>query len=451
VAERQHKVVLIGAKGYERTVDDRRVDCVQWSEIKKIKNIRDYDLVILNMLPLNKASTRDEVDWETFYKLLDFTSAMDILGNKGKIIVLGDPRLTMTIKSDQKDFLIWTGVDFVWDSEPGDTVIISESGYWPQFYDYMLKLKKWAYSLAFTKLNERIVSSRFDLNYYRSTGNRLSIHLNALCFNRYNHSLACQLTYRLMDFGITKESGPIIFLPEIDLSEDETIQLVLTSVCGIETNLPEPEWISGFLAPGQEEIDAEIARIDKEIKIKLAERNGLEKKRIECRELLKLLYEREFALEPIVRNILRSFGAEVVEPTENNKEDGWLHVNITGKVFEGVLEIKSTKSETFNDMGRKQLLDWIDRGRTLHNKEYKGIFIGNSSVDIPTSDRKNPFETNWVNAAVLSRICVIKTQDIYCIYLLKLKGLVDMDQFWNELFQTNGIFDMEKYLALLRN
>ena len=43
--------------------------------------------------------------------------------------------------------------------------------------------------------------------------------------------------------------------------------------------------------------------------------------RTSVRSCLKLLYEREFALEPIVRDILELLGANVEESAESNKED----------------------------------------------------------------------------------------------------------------------------------
>jgi hypothetical protein len=51
----------------------------------------------------------------------------------------------------------------------------------------------------------------------------------------------------------------------------------------------------------------------------------------------------------------------------------------------GVLEIKNTQSDQFSGDGRKQLLDWIDRGRTQEQMNYKGIFVGNSAVTKPVN------------------------------------------------------------------
>jgi len=165
----------------------------------------------------------------------------------------------------------------------------------------------------------------------------------------------------------------------------------LRDVCGVEASLPEPEWISDYEAPGQTAVDQEIAKIVEELGSAKEQFVQAQKKREEIRACLKLLYEREFGLEPAVQNILRGLGAHVEDPKEANKEDGWVTVNVEGQVYEGVLEIKSTRSAQFGEDGIRQLLDWIDRGTKMRQKKYKGIFIGNSSVDTPGKERPWPF------------------------------------------------------------
>ena len=178
-------------------------------------------------------------------------------------------------------------------------------------------------------------------------------------------------------------------------------------------------------------------------------RKQAQEEKEKCRRCLKLLYEREYELEPVVRDALRGFGAHVEDPSEPNKEDGWISVKVGDKLYEGVLEIKSTKSDQFDERGRKQVLDWIDRGRTLRQKNYKGIFIGNSAVDKPFHERPWAFSDSWSKAAELSGICAIKTEDLYVIHLLYLRGEINTDQFFEDVFNTNGILDMKKYREML--
>lgn len=462
MVRRKHKVILIGAKGYQRTAEGLQVDCFLWSQIAQVRNIRDYDTIILDLLPLENESSREEIAWEHFFSLLDFHSTMDVLQNGGMIIVIGDPRYRINLKqkheksekdskeSKEREFLSWTGIDFVWDSEPGDTVIFQNDYDHRQYSEYVNKLNRWEYSLATCNVNIETLSSRFNMGYIEKQSGDIHLSKDRFCYNRYKNGLAFALQYQYRkreyhDWRVVEEFGPIVILPKISLPEDDTIQIVLTEICGIATNLPEPEWLSEFPAPGQKAIDDEITRIKGELENTFDRLKKAQEQKQECRKCLKLLYEREFALEPVVRDILRGLGAHAEDPVENNKEDGWIVVKLGDTTKEGVLEIKSTKSDTFSEEGRKQLLDWIDRGRTLRRKNYKGIFIGNSAVDKPYKERPWAYSDSWSKAAELSGICALKTEDLYVIHLLNARGKLDLDQFWKDIFETNGIFDMKKY------
>jgi hypothetical protein len=171
--------------------------------------------------------------------------------------------------------------------------------------------------------------------------------------------------------------------------------------------------------------------------------------RVKARVCLKLLYEREYALEPVVRDILRQLGATVEEPAEKNKEDGWITIQVAGTTHEGVLEIKSATSDQFREDGRRQVSEWIERGREIRGKNYKRIFIGNSAVAKPLNslgDRPDAFSDSWKKAAKLSGICAMKSEELFLIYTLHKRGKVHLDDFWTKLFTTNGIFDIQPFI-----
>ena len=472
MTSRKRKVVLVGAKGFQRTTQDVQVDCFLWSQFGKIKNVRDYDTVVLNLLPLASDKNRSIVTWSKFFSLLDFHSAVDILQNGGMILVIGDPKFQVSLdpppKKNKKSqetqeaktvpFLQWSGVKFAWDSEPGDTVIFEDDYDHRAFADYIGKLSKWDYSLELCRLNEETLGDHFNLEYIKS--NNMDIHLSKdfFCRNRYKHALAFALRLQFRKeayYGmhprmeVSQSFGPMVFLPKVSLSEDETVQLALSSVCGIESDLPEPAWLDEFTAPGQKKIDDAITRINAELQTTFGQLGKAHSDREKSRHCLKLLYEREYDLEPVVRDILRGLGAHVEDPEDKGKEDAWIVVNVGERTYEGVLEVKSTRADEFGEGGRKQLLDWIDRGRTLRGKNYKGIFIGNSAVDKALRERPWAFNDNWTKAAKLSHICALKTEDLYIIHLLKARGAIQMDDFWQDLFETNGVLDMKKYLEIL--
>ena len=426
------------------------MDCMSWDKLSGISNVRDYDVLVLNLLSIKTQAARNKVDWGKFNELLDFSRASDILTNGGTIVVLGDPRFEIPKLREPgvKTFLDWTGATFAWDNQPGDTLKFAEADRYKEFRDYLRHLRKWNYSLGQCFLNSSVFGDKWDLHELERQRCRISVKIYAACSNRYDHPLAFCIHHQILDEykRIHIPYGYIYLLPEISLDEDETLLIVLRDFCDAASELPEPEWLSDFNVPGQKTIDDKIAQI----KVTLGEqRAALEKATnewVKARTCLKLLYEREYALEPVVRNILRELGAKVEDPVEKNKEDGWVTIQVADKTYEGVLEIKSTRSDQFNEDGRRQVLDWIDRGRTIRGKDYKGIFIGNSAVTKPLKDRPDAFSDSWKRNTTLSHICAMKSEELFLIYLFHKQGKVNLDDFWTKFFKTDGIFDITPLL-----
>jgi hypothetical protein len=242
----------------------------------------------------------------------------------------------------------------------------------------------------------------------------------------------------------------MIFLPRLNLSEDETITLILRDICGVETDLPEPAWVAQLKAPGQDSVDAEIGNITGELDTLREKLRKVESKRRAVRAALKLLYDRGSSLELTVRDTLRKLGAEVEDPTEPGKEDGWIVYHLDDRMLEGVLEVKSTRNQQFTEEPLRQLLEWIQRGVELRQKKYKGIFVGNDSIDDPPSKRPNAFSDSWRINAELNKIAAIKTEDLYAAYSLNTVGKLDVPAFWKRVFSTDGIFDGKSYWDMLR-
>jgi len=43
----------------------------------------------------------------------------------------------------------------------------------------------------------------------------------------------------------------------------------------------------------------------------------------------------------------------------------------------------------------------------------------------------------------------MKTEDLYVVYVLSRRRLLDLDAFWEKLFTTDGLFDRLEYWAAL--
>jgi hypothetical protein len=149
---RPKKIALIGATGFEYGSPEARIDCFPWNRLRKVTNLADYDVVILDLLSLDNTELLDSA---AFRKALNVGTAHEVLTkSESAIFVLGDPRFTIQAESEGhrsygQAFLAWTGIEFIWDDRAGDTVErgwdARQGGLFEAFAD---KLAHWHYSLA---------------------------------------------------------------------------------------------------------------------------------------------------------------------------------------------------------------------------------------------------------------------------------------------------------------
>ncbi len=348
----------------------------------------------------------------------------------------------------------------VWDDRPGDTVVREPEAEVEPVKTFVDNLGRWEYSLDACRAMPDEFEGVFDLDVLRKQDLRLAVQVEPLCATRYGNPLifSVRLSAADLEYGhpgnqtIHREtlSGPIVFFPELRLTERETVELVLRDLCGVDVSAPEPEWVADFVAPGQEAIEREIAELDARIGELIDEHDRKVEERDAVREPLRLLYETGAALEEAVWSVMEALGAEVERPEDRTKEDGWISVRIGDEAFEGVLEIKGVGGRHFNLGGLRQLTDWIERGMSLRKKKYHGVFVGNSAIGEPPRTRIWPFNNNWVEQAKMRGYAAVRTEDLYVVYLLDRTGrLPDREEFWRALFAAEGPLDMRPYLRRL--
>lgn len=441
------KLLIIGSKAFTMSTEDWLIDSFAWDEVDKIQNPYDYHTLVISLLGICDDDARNNVEWNKVWSKLTVPKTWHFLKCKGTVIVVGDPTFYVRTEKRMKvPFLWWTGFRFAWDNSPGDTKRPSEKFAFVK--EYMQRLQKWKYSLKDVQIDPSF--SEFTRMYLKEENVRLQ--KRTFFENRSKFALAFLVCFQMPGKipgrpDLHNYTGPVIFLPEINATEKETLMIVSRDLCDIEILTPEPEWVRHYVAPGQKQIDKRISTRQKAI---LKEKKCLEKdedKRIEARECLKLLYVGETELEPVVWNTLEKLGAKVERPKNPGKEDGWIFIKVGNWNHRGVLEIKSTKSNQFNEDGIGQLAKWKDRGIRLRNEKYKGIFIGNNCRDKPPSQRPCPFADDWRRSADMSEICALTTEYLYKIYLLKSSKKLDINAFWSDVFQTNGVFSIDKYFS----
>lgn len=466
-AERQLRIALFGTLGYERGSGAACVECFRWNELRKIKNLADYDVVVLNLLSLGRP---EDMDAEAFRAALDVRTTRQILQDgSGSIFVLGDPRFDLPSEFEGRvyaePFLSWTGLEFSWDDRGGVAVQNVWANLEGPMATYAANLDRYRFSMVGCRpfLDEEGLWGMWGRKELEGEGLRASVSIEGICTTRYGQHVAFVVNHTTepvvegvrrhvggrtytTDVEPKPASGPIAFLPESRLSEEQTLELILRDMFGVEMSAPEPEWIEAFQAPGQEEVNEAIAETDAQIEALLEQREEMLREREEVRRPLGLLYQTGDALEQAVWSVLEALGAEVERPEKgSNLEDGWVSVRFNEDVLEFVLEIKGVDREHFDFKGLRQLTDWVSNGIDLRSKEYKGLLVGNSSLKRPPRWRVWPFNNNFVGNAEKRRHVAIRSEDLYILYLLDRRGELDREEFWRKLYETHGPFDMRPY------
>ncbi len=471
---RPSRIAVVGASGFEHDSEAAVVRCFRWDRLRKVRNLADYDVLVLDLLSLSDPTA---IDAKELKKLLDVHTTRQVLGKgEGAIYVLGDPRFTIQYEGPDgtvtEPFLAWSGFDFSWDDRGGVAIERTRVGEEGPLTDFAESLDRYEYSMSACKVvkdDENALWGIWGFENFNGTTLQAIGQSDDLCTTRYGLSVAFAITHAVVPVepSVTRhvgrrtyqeggtgpplfESGPILFLPRSRLSEEETIELILRDIYGVEISAPEPEWVEALEAPGQKAVDGSISEIDARLRELEAEREDRLRKRRRIRRPLALLYQTGDALEEAVWLVLEQLGAEVERPPEGeNRADGWVSVRLEDETLEWVLEIKGEDKDHFGFKPLRQLGNWIADAVESTGKPYKGLMVGNSSRTQPPSRRIWPFNSNFLNQSRSMRHAVIRSQDLYVVYLLDSRGELDREGFWRGLFDAEGPLDVARYWAKL--
>jgi hypothetical protein len=75
-----HKILILGAKGYNRQSLEVEVRNFRWNQLPNIESIGDFDTVIINLL---SRPPIEEVDWKTFFRLFHPSCVNDVVAPGG--------------------------------------------------------------------------------------------------------------------------------------------------------------------------------------------------------------------------------------------------------------------------------------------------------------------------------------------------------------------------------
>lgn len=443
------KIALLTNTDLQHKAEKFRVNCFSWSKLDESDSLSDYDTIVLDLVSCTKVGVR----WHIFEKILNPFTFRDILIGGGRIIILGNPVFEHQSVAAKRRvaFLNWTGMRYDWTLQSGDTCIEASDQIPEGIATYMSYVDQWSFSLRTCEPYANYLKMLVEAIGEDPETCRIRLHFEEYYKNRYNCSLAYAI-YFVVERATSTDSdkpayeeirrmGPLIFLPETTASKDQISSIILRDICQASTGLPEPGWADSITVAGQDQLEVELIDAKRQAEMANERLLLLKEHRQELRQYLRLLYDTGSALGQIVRRTLVELGAIVQDPESDREGDGWIHFDMGSQTCEGILKICGTTASRFDEKELTQLDEWVSKGISQEQKRYKGIFIGNQSIDLNPEARQFPFTHSFKENARLRGIVALTTEDLYRIYLLSLEERLKPEMLWSELFGTDGVFD----------
>ena len=447
------RIAVLGAAGFDVTAAGTIVRCFPWTYHGTASEVADFDVAIVNLagaevresFPGGPALPTD-IDGAIVSALL--TAARRLIDAGGEVVVVGRPDTYYwgaggpghgpgwTVQVE------WTGLRLNWDEHTGDRIERTEDE--TPFAPYLARVKRYEYSLT----------GAIGAELYRPTGHpmdpwgglpravaRMEVVTQQLLWTRHRGLVASVHSVWSPLEGPGRQPARVVLLPPLTEGGDESVTVILRDVYGVPVASPDAPWLTTIAAPGEQAVQAQIEAVNDQIAALEDTLRQLEVERATLRRALRLLSQGGPELEVEVRDAFRRLGADVEDPTEPNKEDGWIVVRLPGVTLHGVLEIKSTQKTAFDEGGLRQLQEWKARGTGKRGVAYKGLFIGNSAYGLAPDARPDPFGTNFRRTAASNDLVALTTT----VLLAELTQVVDQgtaaDNFWRKLFATRGVYE----------
>ena len=440
----------------------RRVTAYTWDNLPKPLNVADYDVTVLNLEPLCDEELCDRVNIHALPSMEQF--ARLLFSHESEIIIIGDARISIGGRSSNVLVNRWFPIFPSFDSDHGDAICDVD----PEFTYYFQYVREWSYfSTSVYK------ESRSNPDYARLVNpqaDNLKLSLKPIAQTRFQKPIAFRLRFQIVrtivpeqlrqtmmalkdvpsslkKTEILKESGNVIWLPRATkISDYDAIDLILKERYGLQFEQAPPQWVAAYKLPEQIPIEEEISHHEQEIQRLKNELTTAQQRLQDVSRFRKLLYEQGVeGLEPVVRDALRELGAKVNDPGSNeNREDGQL-IAPDGQI--GMLEIKGrTKSLALADV--RQLDQWVRDALIQDNLESKGILIANMYCGQPPELRDDPFPSNCIDSAKRANICLMTTTQLFRALCSHQREELDVAEFWNTVFNTDGVCPLPELEAL---
>jgi hypothetical protein len=466
------RIALIGLSGYGHQSDTAKLESYPWKRIGAIKNLADYDTVIIYLPTFNEWSSFHRPTFDEKFNLANFC---DLMKGNGRLIIIGDPRfdlpadrepstqvtgLKAQMASQNNNFLQWTllGISFDGRFATMSNPIFDDHYDSNKFHRFIELTKQVDFSISSFNPDMKTFKAMtgWDDRLRRLPDNAVIAYLEPYSRTRYHTYVACEVRFALMERNPYSDSedqftrhvgniGCVTFLPSPSTPADDSIRILLTDAFDIQMETTAPEWAELMLAPEQREIDAELDRVRNQLELLVNDQDRLLQKRKVARMPLALLYGRHRDLEASVKTVFEKLGASILDDPSPNARDIHFTVEIAGNLVEFVAEVKSKEKGSFDVMGLNQLLAWEDDALSEGRIPPKLVFVGNAHPDLTPQERPNPFGTGFQLKARKMGAVVLDTRTLYGAYELVLSDKMDRPVFWEKMARLEGIVEIDHF------
>lgn len=194
---------------------------------------------------------------------------------------------------------------------------------------------------------------------------------------------------------------------------------------------PPPIWIKGITVPNETNDLAQLVKLRDDISKLQSTFDGLEGKLRKESRIKKLLYEKDTALEEIVKESFEELGFACRKKGDKD----WM----ISSEMEGMLEV--TGSEGSIDITKfRQLLNYLLDETKETGVEKKAILVANHFSDLPIEKRGAPFTEKAIEGSKLHSICLLPTSELFKLICDLRLGKISARDVEKRILDTVGVF-----------
>lgn len=206
--------------------------------------------------------------------------------------------------------------------------------------------------------------------------------------------------------------GQIYLIPEfvVEMEHVHLVDAFMRLLRGKSFGFDTPKWVEVYEVQLKSinPFTAELERLDREIDALEAEKNAILEKIEATMRLVDLLVESEDCLESAARTAIQTLGFNCLESNSKKADCTFEALSEQGNV---IIRVASTDNGPVSLDELLELEDIIERQNAKPRP--KGILVGNASRLVPPTERGSWFDTDCIEKAQNSDICLMPSFELY--------------------------------------